>query len=347
MEAQEVTLTSLEQMDEVPAGRRQHFVIPVAARASGETLGVRVTVQRGTEPGPTLALIAGVHGDAPSGTLLANALLREVGSAFRGTIVSVPVANPLAFESGTRTTGGGWNTDKNNLNRVFPGRRNGAVNEMLAHAISAFVIDRADAVVDFHCSHTTSIDYTLVCGDQTPVQREAKGLAQLLGTRFVFVHEVDPFTGTIDQYARDRGVVPIIFEQGGACAPDSLWERSMIGLRNVLIGLGMVDGTVRLPDRQLLMRERTIVYHQDAGIFVPTLPVDSLATVVDGGTVLGKVVDPYGRRPDSTIIAPYDSTAILSMRSQMSRVNPGDSAFILGNATTGVWVTPTPEWRTA
>ncbi len=77
------------------------------------------------------------------------------------TVVAVPVANPVAFETGTRTTGQGWNTDMNNMNRVFLGAADGWVTQQLAAALSANVLGQLDALIDYHCGANTSINYTL------------------------------------------------------------------------------------------------------------------------------------------------------------------------------------------
>src|SRR5258708_39569273 len=92
--------------------------IPVTTLASGFELFIPLHRLEGRSPGPTLGLSALVHGDEP----LTNEVVRQVLSSIdpadlRGTLLAVPVVNPLAFESLTRHTP----VDMLDLNRNFPG----------------------------------------------------------------------------------------------------------------------------------------------------------------------------------------------------------------------------------
>ena len=329
----------------VELGGRRHFELPVAQRASGETLTIHVHVQRGREPGPTLGLVGTVHGDAVFGGYAVMHALSTIGTDFRGTLVGVPVANPVAFESGTRTTGQGWNTDMNNMNRVFPGNRDGWVTQQMAAVIAEEVIPQLDAVIDYHCGGSTSINYTLVNGDKTPEEKRIFNYCRLMGTEFIFVHDSNPFTGTLDQYARSLGKLVIVAEQGGNVLPDGFLNLSMTRVRNFMKGLGMVDGVPDLPKTQLVMRRRVIPRIKHGGLFVPEHGSDALAKIVPGGTVLGRVYDLHRLELLDEMTAPYERSAVLMARTVMGRVNPGDYAYIIADADSGEEIGPLEDWR--
>src|SRR5687767_13304864 len=127
------TLTHSDDIAAVAPGDRARLRLPVARRSSGEDLAITAHVVRGRTPGPALLLIANVHGDAIFGADAVNtAIARLNPEELAGTVIGVPVANPVAFESGTRATGQGWNTDMNNMNRVFPGTREGWITQKMA-----------------------------------------------------------------------------------------------------------------------------------------------------------------------------------------------------------------------
>lgn len=332
-------VTDPGQVLDIPAGTRASFRVPIARRASGENLAITVHVARGRQDGPVLGLIAAVHGDAIYGSHIVREAYRRLDlDELSGTVIAVPVANPVAFESHTRATGQGWNTDMNNMNRVFPGSAGGWVSQKLADGLARFVLDHVDAVLDYHCGGDTSIDYTLVSGDSTEAERRVQDFTRLMATPLVFVHDKDPYSGTVDEYVRGRGKLCIVAEQGGNTMPEGFLDLSMQRVRNFLTGLGMVPGDPILPERQLVMRERFLVRMDHGGLFVPAVGIEALATVVDGGTLLGTVVDPHSMEVLQEVRAPYERSAILMSRPGLSRVNPGDYGYIISRADTGVWV---------
>jgi len=331
--------TSPEQILDVAPGTRASFRVPIARRASGENLAQHVHVARGRQDGPVLGLVAAVHGDAIYGSRIVMEAFQALDlEELRGTVIAVPVANPVAFESHTRATGQGMNTDMNNMNRVFPGNAGGWLTQKLADGLARFVLDNVDAVIDYHCGGDTSIDYTLVSGDQTEAEKRVYDFTRLMATPFLFIHDKDPFSGTIDQYVRERGKLCIVAEQGGNIMKEGFMELSLQRVRNFLCGLGMVDGEPVLPEKQLLMRERYLVRMDHGGIFVPAVGIEALSTIVDGGTLLGTVYDLNSMEVLQEVRAPYEKSAILMSRPGMSRVNPGDYGYIISRADTGEWI---------
>lgn len=337
--------TSPEQILDIAPGTRSAFRIPIARRASGENLAQYVHVARGTKDGPVLGLIAAVHGDAIYGShIVMEAFQRLNLDELSGTVIAVAVANPIAFESNTRATGQGMNTDMNNMNRVFPGNAGGWMTQKLADGLSRYVLDQVDAVIDYHCGGDTSIDYTLVSGNATPDEKRVYDYTRLMATPYVFVHDKDPFTGTIDEYVRSRGKLSIVAEQGGNIMQEGFLELSMQRVRNFLCGLGMLPGEPELPEKQLLMTERYLVRMDHGGVFVPAVGIEALSTIVDGGTLLGTVYDFNSMEVLQEVRAPYEKSAILMSRPGMSLVNPGDYGYIISRADNGTWIdAPTAE----
>lgn len=100
--------------------------------------------------GPTLLVVAGIHGDEPSGVLAARALA-DRGPALRGRLLVLPEADPAALAAETRTAPGAGD-----LNRAFPGRRLGAPAERLASELFRLIRNaRPDLVLDLHESDGT------------------------------------------------------------------------------------------------------------------------------------------------------------------------------------------------
>ncbi len=83
-------------------------------------------VKTGDEAGPTIVVIGGLHGDEPAGFLAARELRKW--TVTRGKLVLVPDANRIAIEAKKRFVG-------RNMNRLFPGKKNGDAMERLAFEI--------------------------------------------------------------------------------------------------------------------------------------------------------------------------------------------------------------------
>lgn len=131
----------------IPAGTRASFTVPLATGA-GDSVRLPFTVLHGTQPGPVLGLIAGVHGYEYTPILALQQLPDLVDvQALRGTVIVLHIANVQAF-SGRSIY---YNpADGKNLNRSFPGKQDGTVTERIAWFIAHDLFSRCNYVVDNH-----------------------------------------------------------------------------------------------------------------------------------------------------------------------------------------------------
>jgi predicted deacylase len=73
--------------------------LPVSTLSSGAELRLPLHTVVGTHPGPTLGLSALVHGNesVPSVGIIRTVLERLDAAELRGTVLAVPVLNPLCY----------------------------------------------------------------------------------------------------------------------------------------------------------------------------------------------------------------------------------------------------------
>jgi hypothetical protein len=83
-------------------------------------------IKSGDEPGPTIVVIGGCHGDEPAGYLAAREL--KNWTVQTGKLVLVPDAHVEAIRRNVRAY-------PRNMNRLFPGKKNGDAMEKLAYEI--------------------------------------------------------------------------------------------------------------------------------------------------------------------------------------------------------------------
>lgn len=318
----------------VESGARSFLRLPVTRRASGEDLHIGVHVLNGRTDGNVLCLTSTSHGDeAFSIETIRRVLSRVDPSRLQGALIAVPVLNPIAFESFTRTTGQGMNTDKNNMNRVFPGDHRGWITEQMAAVTARNVIPLANYVIDFHCGGLdTAIDYTLVELQEGDKDDKTLELSRIFGSEILYVHKSSLYGGTLAGYARSLGIPCIVPEIGGSSLGESYQEKAVRGVLNILVYLGMLEGEIILPAQQDVVMSRTLIRPKNGGLFVPEVSYEALGKVVQKGTVLGRVLDPHTFEELERIEAPYEKSIMIMMRGILSRVNPGDYGYIIGDA---------------
>ena len=67
------------------------------------------------------------------------------------------------------------------------------------------------------------------------------------------------------------------------------------------------------------------------GIFSPGLGAKSVGTVVAGGTVLGRLLDPVTMETVEVFEAPYTETAVLLLRPRLAVVEGGAMTYVVAS----------------
>ncbi len=303
----------------------QYERLRVTTLASGEDLFIPVHRLQGASPGPTLGLSALVHGDEPLPNEVVRRVLSSVEPArLRGSILAIPVANPLAFQSLSRNTP----IDMLDINRLFPGDPGGWLSEQMAHVLSTQFIPRVDVHVDLHSGGTfPTVDYVYLF-------EGSRDLSVAFGSHLLF-SPAQPYQGTFAEPARARGIPFFTAELGGGSLLDARYiDKGVRGVTNVLKQLGMLDGPVERPAVQTIVTEMAVIRPRVGGVLYPEVGLDCLGQEVPGGTLLGRVVSPYTFETLEEIHQPFERGYMILLRGAITRVNPGDYAYMVGNAIT-------------
>jgi len=120
--------------------------VPAGKRCGNANTGYYI---RGAGPGQTLALIAAIMATSIRPFLALQRLRTLIDPhKLKGSSSWRHVANMPSFLGRTVYFSP---IDGKNLNRVYPGRKDGTVSERIAYAITTEVIEQADYVLDLHC----------------------------------------------------------------------------------------------------------------------------------------------------------------------------------------------------
>ncbi|HUG99605.1 MAG TPA: M14 family metallopeptidase [Gammaproteobacteria bacterium] len=273
-----------------------HLEVPALSDVGAR---IPVSLVRGANDGPVLALIAGTHGYEYPGISALQRLRQSIDPrALRGTLILVHIANPPSFYGRTIYTSP---ADGKNLNRVFPGRPDGTLSERIAHEITTHVIANADFLVDLHAGDGNEAlrpyVYMPVTGDAR-LDAASRGMALAFGLDHIVIDAariVSPeATKYVDQTALARGVPAITTETGQLGQNDehsiALAER---GIQNLMRHLGMLEGTAEPNSGVVWLEDYQVITSPVTGVFRATVR-DGYA-VAEGG-LLGELYDAFGAR---------------------------------------------------
>ncbi|MFN0180088.1 MAG: M14 family metallopeptidase [Gemmatimonadales bacterium] len=275
--------------------RSGSIVIPAGIDAATQ---VPITVIRGSKPGPVLALIAGTHGSEVAPILgLQRVRSRVVASDLSGTLILVHVANLPSFLGRTVYYSP---IDGKNLNRVYPGKRDGTVSERIAHAITTEVIDQADYVVDMHAGDGNEslrpYTYWSPLDQDARTDSVARELALAFGHDHVVIDRERPKDLAKSLYTQNtaqlRKKPSITTETGALGLPDeAMVQKNYEGAIRLMRYLGMLGGPKMMVAAPIYIDRTEVLRSPDTGVW--QAKVEPGHTVA-AGTVIGVLTDFFG-----------------------------------------------------
>lgn len=231
-----------------------HIPIPIAVAKNGN--------------GPTVLLTGGVHGDEYEGPIALGNFIRSLEiSNLKGRIIVLPAVNYPAFLAGSRVSP----IDEINLNRTFPGQRNGTATEMIAHYLCTVLLPMTDYLFDFHAGGS-SLQY-LPCllaprwEDRASRERLEELLDVFAAPHVIYFNSTRALSGedrVIGNYAHQNNAFFLTGEFGGGSSVN-LDGLQMIneGLPASLAHLGLLPPNTARPPKRPIRR----MVMDDPGLF--------------------------------------------------------------------------------
>lgn len=273
-------------------GEKVFGSLKVGLMADGSPIEIPVILINGYSSGPVLYVQAACHGEEINGVEVIRRVVNSLNpKKLRGSLIAVPVANPLAFRSKQSYTP----IEFENMNRVFPGRPDGRLSERMAYAIwSNCIKDKADYVIDLHTGVRTMLTFIFVEYGEDEVIRKSSELARIFGTEYIVKEVRDEywkrirFGGKLRNVCNEHGIPSITPELDGRRSLNE--EAIKIGVRgvlNVMKFLGMIDGNIELPPKQYILKwspGEPKITSSSGGIFISKVKPGQM---VEEGQVLG------------------------------------------------------------
>ncbi len=254
--------------------------------------------------GPSVTLIAGVHGCEYSSMLGLRRFLTDLDEAeLQGHITAVPILNLASFHARTPFV---VPHDGLNLNRSFPGNAAGSFTERLALAVFDQLVRPADAVLDLHCGDQVEALAPFTLYDASAVEAKARAMAFAYGLPYSIRMERSdsPIAGTLSAAASKIGIPAITAEAGGCGLVDETSVQAHVdGLQRVFAHLGMLPTTEMASQPPEELNRFMWLRATNAGWWTPSA---SVGDHLPAGSTLGTVSPLLGgvQFDDEQIVTP-------------------------------------------
>lgn len=305
---------------QVTVEHSQHLV-PVSTSSNGHVLELTVHTLTGNQPGPTLGLLGGTHGDEPLTVEFVRVILEDLErSSFAGKVIAITCANPLSFRTLTRCTP----DDMVNISSAYPGNSDGLLTEQLADAIFKVFNGACQSYIEFHCGGILpTVDYVFMYTNEQ--------LARSFGSKVLLARSIPANPVGLAEHLDQRGVQATLVELGGGQVDQRPYvERIRQAIPNVLRSIGMLEGEVQYRKDQIVVTELATLRPHNGGLFISNMEISGLGEVVNGGHDLGRVLHTLSLEALETLRAPFERSVMVLARQGFTPINAGDYAFMFG-----------------
>ncbi len=268
--------------------------IATASLAVNENLNIQKHRIANGESKKRLSLVTGTHGDELEGQYLAymiGSYLNENISQLNGIVDIYPALNPMGIDSITR----GVPMFDLDMNRVFPGSKDGTMIEVLCASIVDDIAG-SDVCVDIHSSNIFLKEIPQI-RMSVPTAPTLLPYAKMMNVDFVWIHEsATVLESTLAHTLNIRGTKTLVVEMGvGMRITKEYCKQLFDGILNLMKELGMWSGETSAVREPIVSEGREVgfVNSDAAGIFVPCA---DFGDIVEKGDHIGDVVDPLSSK---------------------------------------------------
>ncbi|KAJ5989660.1 hypothetical protein N7481_004870 [Penicillium waksmanii] len=226
------TIQSLDTEEFAP-GKFEKRWLNISVSALGP-VNVPVFAYRGSAPGPTVGIIGAIHGNEVNGIPVIQQIfarleerLRSEGAVrtIKGTLIGIPVLNVPGFLDSVRSF------DGHDLNRLMPGKSNGAAPQQYAYRVFHEIVMKLDYVFDLHTASVGRQNSLYVRADMNDdnINKMATDLSPQ-----IIVHNSSP-GGSLRGCAQQNGIKALTIEIGNPSTfQHDLIMRTVDGICNTL-----------------------------------------------------------------------------------------------------------------
>ena len=271
-----------------------------------EHLSIKKNVIRGAHTGKRVCIVTGTHGDELEGQMVCYEMARRLTAHvadIHGSVEIYPALNPLGIDTIQR---GIPNFDLD-MNRIFPGDKDGSVAEQMAYAIIED-LKGADVVIDIHSSNLYLRETPQVRINVLDEDRLVP-LARQLNIDFIWIHDAATvLEATLAHSLNSTGTPCLVVEMGvGQRINHKMCYRLVDGIFHLMHHLGVWQGplatTADMLTQPLVCKGDRVEFLNatTSGVFITEL---KCGVIVAAGEEIGQIVEPLTGVVLSRVISP-------------------------------------------
>ncbi|WP_107039803.1 succinylglutamate desuccinylase/aspartoacylase family protein [Brumimicrobium mesophilum] len=302
----------------IEPGKTTRITLEVAKLHTNTPIQIPVIVSHANKTGPILLLLAGLHGDEINGIEAVRQIIKKGWHKPNyGTVICIPVFNIFGFLNLSREF-----PDGRDLNRVFPGTKNGSLASQFAYIFMKEIAPLTDVIIDFHTGASQRNNFP-----QTRADFRDKGSRELCDV-FAAPFTIDSavLAKSIRNSVTKLGKKYILFEGGKANRIENFVVNTAInGTLRVMQHLGMRYFDVEDNEEPSHVIKRTKwIRASSSGVL--NLRVEN-GQYVEKGSVLAIISDPFGKF-ERSVKSP--TNGFIFNVNEIPLVNKGDAIFNIG-----------------
>jgi len=296
---------------EVSKGQTLKTRLPVAELADGSSISIPLTIINGKKDGKILYLQACIHGDEVIGAEIIRRAVKKVNpDRLSGAILAAPIVNMPSYLTKAR----GFILEERgpiDMNRSFPGSKEGSLTARIAHRVFNDLLLKSDVAIDFHAAlagaNIYPFTYVSPAEGEPDLLKKREALAKAFGAELVYYQHVNEkwkrsnFDYTFGAQADKHGILCLTSEAGDTASLNLEYvERGVQGVLNVMMHLGMIEGSPIIPKKQIRFDEHPAIRANRGGIIDVKVEVgqkiksgDLIAEINNSQDVVEQIYAPY------------------------------------------------------
>ena len=308
----------------IAAGESKTLNFSIAKLYTATKVEIPVIVERALEPGPTVLITAGIHGDEINGVEVVRQLIaKKMNRPKRGTIICIPILNVFGFLNAQREF-----PDGKDLNRKFPGTKTGSLASRVAYHFTKEILPYVDYCLDFHTGGASRFNAAQIRIE--PNNEKLLALAEIFNPPFIVYSSL--LKKSYRATCNNLNIPTLLFEGGKSLESDKqIAKHGVDGIMRFLKHLDMLQDTFKASkadEKSVIIEKSKWMRAQKSGLFHVKVPCNKH---VEKGEFLATITDPYGTMRHK-VLSPNEGYIINVNQSPI--IYQGDAIFHISTENT-------------
>jgi len=287
-------------IEDTPKGTIGEYWLHLVNNGIGEPIRIPIMVARGMHDGPVLGLTAAIHGDELNGIPVIQRIFKELDvQLLHGTVVACMSANVPGLLLEQRKF-----NDGTDLNHISPGKITGDMAQIYMAKLVHHILTPIQYLIDIHTASFGRINSYYIRANMSV--KEPARMARLQNPEIILDNPAHD--GTFRGTAMDMGINSITLElKDPNIFQSDVIEEALIGVRNVLYDLKMLEGQIVNPENNTILCDSSYWIYTDEGGLLKVHPevkdyVKKGDLIANVRTMFGHIIKEYYAPEDGIVI---------------------------------------------